>query len=108
MGPINFKYEDACGIKRNTEIAYIEVFPTFEYSVLVDDRCYSCTIEKVMSQVWNILIFDEKGRQYHTCLYDYNDVEINTFQIFDELLDFNVSSAIAQSVKEIFNRYRGS
>lgn len=86
----------------------IEIFPTFEFVVNVDNVHYTCVVDHAMSKEWKIVFFCSSQKTYCSELSNLDDVFWNTESIYTELRNYRISNAIAQAISDIYTRFKGS
>lgn len=110
----DYVYRDENEAKYIASVSQVEIDPTYDFTVCVKNKVYTCIVDKLRSFEWKIHIVcvsesDISRRKNDLAeLSSLDDVYWNADSINAELHDYNISSAIAQGIAEIYRRFKGS
>ena len=110
----DYVYRDENEEKYIASVSQADIDPAYDFTVCVKNKTYTCIVDRLRSFEWRIHIVCvsesdiSRRKNYLAELSSLDDVYWNADSIHAELQDYNISSAIAQGLAEIYRRVKGS
>ncbi len=106
MTGFDYVYKDEDGQKRIAAINDIRINPSYDFTLNIDGKNYVCMVDKILGEEWSIdIICCRSTMKYQAELSRLDDVYWNTDSIYFEIGDFDIASAIAQAISDVYRWY---
>lgn len=108
----DYVYKDEDDRKHIACVSHANIEPTYNLVIEVNNQIYTCIVDKEINGEWRIAFFC--GSEYVTEnlyiaeLATLDDVFWNAESICHEISNYSLSSAIAQGLADVYNRFKGS